>query len=113
MKIEQQHIEQIRQKFASMQSKEDLVSLLSEAKSTLYGKECMPFELRSLTYYANPVSCKKRYTTFTIKKKSGGERIINAPVKGLKSILHSLNFILQCVYESNQYKKDRPRYFSK
>lgn len=99
MKIEKQHIDQIRQRFASMQNKEDLVSLLSEAKNILYGKECKPFELRSLTYYANPVLCKKRYAKFTVKKKSGGERTINAPVSGLKSILRSLNFILQCVYE--------------
>ena len=99
MKIEQQHIDQIRQKFASMQNKEDLVSLLSEAKNILYGKECKPFELKSLTYYANPDLCKKRYAKFTVKKKSGGERTINAPVGGLKSILLSLNVILQCVYE--------------
>jgi hypothetical protein len=99
MKIEQQHIDQIRQKFASMQNKEELVSLLSEAKNILYGKECKPFELKSLTYYANPDLCKKRYAKFTVKKKSGGERTINAPVSGLKSILRSLNFILQCVYE--------------
>lgn len=99
MKIEQQHIDKIRQDFASMQNKEELVSLLSEAKSILYGKECKPFELKSLTYYANPDFCKRRYTTFPIKKKSGGERIINAPVKGLKSILRSLNFVLQCIYE--------------
>ncbi len=99
MKIEQQHIDQIRQQFASMQNKKELVSLLSEAKNILYGKECKPFELKSLTYYANPNLCKKRYAKFTVKKKSGGERIINAPVSGLKSILRSLNFILQCVYE--------------
>lgn len=99
MKIEQQHIDQIRQKFASMQSKEDLLALLNEAKNILYNKECKPFELKSLTYYANPDLCKKRYAKFTVKKKSGGERVINAPVSGLKSILRSLNFILQCVYE--------------
>lgn len=99
MKIEQQHIDQIRQSFASMQSKEELIVLLTEAKNILYGKECKPFELKSLTYYANPDLCKKRYAKFSVKKKSGGERIINAPVAGLKSILRSLNFILQCVYE--------------
>ncbi len=102
MKIEQKHIDQIRQKFASMQNKDDLVSLLSEAKNILYGKECKPFELKSLTFYTNPDLCKKRYTTFTVKKKSGGERIINAPVKGLKSILRSLNFVLQCMYEPHK-----------
>ena len=99
MKIEQKHIDQIRQKFATIQSKEDLVLLLSEAKNILYRKECKPFELKSLTYYANPDLCKKRYAKFSIKKKSGEERIINAPVSGLKSILRSLNFILQCISE--------------
>jgi len=99
MKIDKQHIDKIREKFASMQSREDLLALLNEAKNILYAKECKPFQLKSLTYYANPELCKKRYATFTVKKKSGGERIINAPVSGLKSILRALNFILQCVYE--------------
>lgn len=99
MKIEQQHIDQIRKEFASMQNKEDLIALLDKAKNLLYGKECKPFKLKSLTYYANPDFCKKRYAKFSIKKKSGGERIINAPAGGLKSILRSLNFVLQCVYE--------------
>lgn len=102
MEIEQAHIEQIRKQFAELQSKEDLVKLLSDAKSLLYGEECKPVQLKSLTYYANPTLCKKRYQTFTIKKKSGADRTINAPVKGLKSILRSLNFVLQCVYEPHE-----------
>ena len=102
MKIEQAHIDQIRKQFAELQSKEDLVKLLSDAKSMLYGEECKPVQLKSLTYYANPTLCKKRYQTFTIKKKSGADRTIQAPVKGLKSILRSLNFVLQCVYEPHE-----------
>lgn len=102
MKIEQTHIEQIRKEFAELQSKEDLVKLLSEAKKMLYGVECKPVQLKSLTYYANPILCKKRYQSFTIKKKSGANRTIHAPVKGLKSILRSLNFVLQCVYEPHE-----------
>src|SRR5690606_33499677 len=35
-------------------------------------------------------------------KKSGADRTIHAPVKGLKSILRSLNFVLQCVYEPHE-----------
>lgn len=99
MKIEQAHIDQIRKQFAELQSKEDLVKLLSNAKNMLYSEECKPVQLKSLTYYANPTLCEKRYQTFTIKKKSGSDRIINAPVKGLKSILRALNFVLQCMYE--------------
>lgn len=102
MKIEQTHIEQIRKEFAELQSKEDLVKLLSEAKKMLYGVECKPIQLKSLTYYANPILCKKRYQSFTIKKKSGANRTIHAPVKGLKSILRSLNFVLQCIYEPHE-----------
>lgn len=102
MKIEQQHIDQIRNKFASMQSKKDLLTLLNEAKNLLYDKECKPFDLKSLTYYTNPKLCKNRYATFSIKKKSGGERIINAPTSGLKSILRSLNLVLQCLYEPHK-----------
>lgn len=99
MKIEQAHIDQIRKQFAELQSKDDLVKLLSDAKKILYGEECKPVQIKSLTYYANPTLCKKRYQTFTIKKKSGADRTIHAPVKGLKSILRSLNFVLQCLYE--------------
>ncbi|NLJ39711.1 MAG: RNA-directed DNA polymerase [Candidatus Atribacteria bacterium] len=102
MNIEQAHIDQIRKQFAELQSKEDLVKLLSDAKNMLYGEECKPVQLKSLTYYANPTLCKKRYQTFTIKKKSGADRTIHAPVKGLKSILRSLNFVLQCFYEPHE-----------
>jgi len=98
MKIKQEHIDQIRKQFSNLQSKEDLVNLLSDAKKMLYGEKCKPIRLKSLTYYANPEICKKRYHTFTIKKKSGADRTINSPVKGLKSILRSLNFVLQCIY---------------
>ena len=102
MKIEQTHIDQIKKQFAELQSKEDLVKLLSDAKNMLYGEECKPVQLKSLTYYANPTLCKKRYQTFTIKKKSGADRTIHAPVKGLKSILRSVNFVLQCIYEPHE-----------
>lgn len=102
MKIEQQHIETIRKQFADMQSKEDLVALLNTANSILFGENCKPVLLQSLNYYANPTICKKRYSQFSVKKKNGGVRIINAPVSGLKSILKSLNFILQCIYEPHK-----------
>ncbi len=102
MKIDKTHIDQIRKQFAELQSKEDLVKLLSDAKNMLYGEECKPFKLKALTYYANPKICKERYQTFTIKKKSGTDRTIHAPVKGLKSLLRSLNFVLQCMYEPHK-----------
>lgn len=98
MKISDTQIQQIKDQFALIETKEDLAELLSKAKNTLYGKECKPIKLKSLSYYADPRITKKRYNSFSIKKKSGADRTIHAPVRGLKSILRSLNFLLQCIY---------------
>lgn len=105
MRIEKEHIDQIQKQFLALKSKNDLVNLLSNAKNMLYGEECKPIQLKLLTYYANPTLCKKRYTSFTIKKKSGTNRTIHAPVKGLKSILRALNFVLQCMYQPHEAAK--------
>lgn len=102
MKIEQTHIDQIRTAFQKMQSKEDLLHLLNEAKPFVYGEKAVPFQLKQLTWYSNPKLAKKRYTEFKIKKKSGAERTINAPVKGLKALQKTLSFVLQCIYEPHQ-----------
>lgn len=102
MKTEQLNIEIVRNLWFEMQSKQDLVNLLNTAKEILYGDVFAPIQLKQLTYYANPNLCKKRYTSFTVKKKSGDDRTIHAPVNGLKSILRALNFVLQCIYEPNK-----------
>jgi len=99
MKLEQEHIDQIRTAFEKMQSREDLLHLLNEVKPMIYGEKAVPFELKQLTWYANPKLGGKRYAEFKIKKKSGAERCIHAPVKGLKSLQKTLSFVLQCFYE--------------
>ena len=40
----------------------------------------------------------RKSRTFKIKKKSGDYRAIHSPIKGLKSIQKTLNFVLQCVF---------------
>jgi len=99
MKLEQAHIDQIRTAFEKMQSREDLLHVLNEAKPLVYGDKAVPFDLKQLTWYANPKLGRKRYAEFKINKKSGAERSIHAPVKGLKSLQKTLSFVLQCVYE--------------
>jgi len=99
MKLEQAQIDQIRTAFEKMQSREDLLHVLNEAKPLVYGDKAVPFDLKQLTWYANPKLGRKRYAEFKIKKKSGAERCIHAPVKGLKSLQKTLSFVLQCVYE--------------
>lgn len=39
------------------------------------------------------------YKKFSVKKKSGGERIINAPISTLKILQRKLNYILNLIYE--------------
>ncbi|WP_198913900.1 reverse transcriptase family protein [Tenacibaculum finnmarkense] len=75
---------------------EEEFNLKSKTKKNTY------IQLSSLSYYANYSLCKKRYSQFKIKKKSGAERIINAPVEGLKIILKLLNFVLQHVYKPHK-----------
>lgn len=42
---------------------------------------------------------KSCYTAFTIKKKSGKDRTIHAPLKGLKEFQKALNIVLQTIHE--------------
>jgi len=99
MKKRDVHTEEIRAAFGKIQTKEDLLHLLNEVKPIIYGENTVPFELKQLTWYANPKLGGKRYRTFEIKKKSGARRTIHAPEKGLKALQKTLAFILQCVYE--------------
>lgn len=102
MKIEQAHIDLIKTSFEKMQSREDLLRLINEVKPLIYGEKTVPFELRQLNWYANPRLNENRYVEFKIKKKSGAERTIHAPVQGLKSIQRILSFILQSVFEPHE-----------
>lgn len=99
MKPSQEHIDQIRTAFEKMQSREDLLQLLNEAKPLVYGDKAVPFQLKQLTWHANPNLGRIRYSAFKIKKKSGAERTIHAPLDGLKSLQKTLGFIFQCVFE--------------
>jgi retron-type reverse transcriptase len=96
---EEQHTAYIVEAWNSMTTKRDLLALLNYAKPLAHGAKTEPFKLKQLSWYSHPRLNRARYTTFTIKKRSGGERIINAPVKTLKSIQKTLAYILQCIYE--------------
>ena len=102
MKLDQNHIEQIKNAFEKMQTKHDLLDLMNIAKPLIYGPNSVPFELKQLTWYANPKLRKNTYKEFKIKKKSGAERSIHAPENGLKAIQKTLSLILHCVYVPNK-----------
>lgn len=100
MKPETIHIIHIKQSFESMKSKEDLLELLNYCKGLIYGEKAKPFELRQLNFYS--WGNKNKYIAFNIRKKSGAERTIHAPVNGLKAIQKCLNLILQTIYEPHK-----------
>ena len=99
MKLESLHTKDIKTKFAAINCKQDVVNLINHVNFLLYGEEYKLITEKWFNYYANPKLSKKRYTSFSIKKKSGGERNIHAPVNGLKHILRPFNIILNCVAE--------------
>lgn len=99
MKLSQSNIDQIKSHFSALNTKEGLVILINEVNCILYGEEYQKLSLKRLTYYSNPKLCKRRYSSFSISKKSGGERFIQAPLNGLKHILRPLNIILNTIAE--------------
>lgn len=63
------------------------------------------FKPSTFTYYLYIVKREDQYFKFSIPKKGGGERIINAPTETLKSIQSSLsNLLLNCLDEINKDK---------
>ena len=90
--------EDIQQRVVGLQTKEDLLCLLNQLKKEDLGHDRYAFTLCQLNYYCNPNNTRRRYTSFDIKKKSGGVRKIDAPRRGLKNILYYLNKVFQAIY---------------
>ena len=97
MKIENTHIEIIKNKFATIKSKKDVIDIINYVNSLLYGSDFKILTEKGINFYANPKLSVKRYSSFSIKKKNGGERVIHAPINGLKHILKPLNVIINTV----------------
>ncbi len=96
-----EYIFQIKKQFNDMNSKEDFLNLLNLTKEALYPNNSYPFSEKQLNYYITRrrESRKKTYHSFKIKKKSGADRLITAPVKGLKQFQTVLNNVFQIIYE--------------
>lgn len=56
---------------------------------------------KQLHFFVN--NAEKKYSSFSIPKKSGGERIINAPDKTLKKIQRAISYLLTLLHESNEF----------
>ena len=83
-----------------MTTTHDFLVLLNKIKMEELGDKGHPFTMPQLNYFINPKRNTRNYKTFTIPKKTGGERVISAPTKMLKSMLTYTNCILQAFYEA-------------
>ncbi len=52
----------------------------------------------NLTYALYGAPDERRYRTFTVRKRSGGERVINAPIRSTSFLQSKLNAVLQAVH---------------
>ncbi len=85
----------------SVESVHELAKMLNSFQLLLNTDEntsSIQIKANSISYYSTDKLCPDRYSQFTIKKKSGKERIINAPHKRLKEIQKSISAILQYAY---------------
>jgi RNA-directed DNA polymerase len=76
----------LRAKLATLQSRTDVAGMLEVS-------------LSRLAFHLYRVPNVKRYTTFEIKKKSGGTRTIRAPISALKILQGKLAYVLALVYQ--------------
>jgi len=105
MKLTESEVSSIVNYFKSVTDANSLARVLNQIYDLIYPAEnrkhkAHRFEGRTLNYFAFHVE--KRYTTFSIPKKSGGAREISAPVNSLKSIQRCLNVLFQCLIEPHK-----------
>lgn len=98
MKITLDQANHLKSSFLRLASKEDFLTLINLAKKYLSGEPSNPFTLAQLEKYTDSESNSKYYTVFSIKKKSGKDRMIMAPEPELKNVLQCINLILQSTY---------------
>ncbi len=95
---------EIKQRVSQLQDKEALLQLLNDiVKDELSGDNVFSFSMKQLSYYCNPNNLRGRYSHFSIPKKSGGQRRISAPSRGLAHILYYVNEMLKAVYQPSDY----------
>ena len=92
-----------------MASKDDILALLNRLKQDEMAEmgqadKFYPFTMKHINYYCNPNNSVGRYKRFGIKKKSGGYRQIDAPLRrSFMLVLRYVNEIFKAVYTPSDY----------
>jgi RNA-directed DNA polymerase len=101
IEINKENIQVIIERFNHVGSIVDFISVLNKLRTFQYGDKAHEIRINSFYYYSNPKVSKNKYHKFSIPKKSGEERIIHAPKKGLKAIQRTITDLLTLIYEPN------------
>ncbi|MBD5190624.1 MAG: RNA-directed DNA polymerase [Bacteroidales bacterium] len=95
------------EKARALKTRRDLLKLLNEVKADLLGSAAYPFTMKKLIILCNPKNDEEknqeRYRSFSIPKKSGGERTISAPYGNLKWMQLCVNEIFKALYTASPY----------
>ncbi len=90
-----------------LETRRDLLKLLNEVKADLLGSSAYPFTMKKLLILCNPKNDgdkkRERYRSFSVPKKSGGERIISAPCGNLKWMQLCVNEIFKALYTASPF----------
>jgi RNA-directed DNA polymerase len=89
--------EYIRRACAAMRTKEDFLSVVNRVHQVLspLGR---PISMRQFNFFTFPAHVHSAYSSFTLRKKSGGTRVVHAPHPRLKTLQQSLSRIFQALY---------------
>lgn len=90
---------EITAQLSSVQSAKDLAHLLDQIKRDEFAKVRYSITKKMLRHYSSDAINPKRFRTFHIRKKSGGQREIKAPCRQLDVILTCVNILLNAVYK--------------
>jgi len=102
MELLNEDIDKIKHFWFEMKTKDDLLYLLNLVKSMIYGNNVKTIDAQLFHYFLNFDNSELNYKKFEVKKKSGGVRIILAPIKELKSIQRILNVIFQFLFDPHK-----------
>lgn len=87
----------IQERVKNTKSLTDFVKLLNDIKTDESRRSKTKITEAQLLHFSNS-KVPNRYKTFFIRKKSGGQREINAPCRQLSMLLYYLNIIFKAIY---------------
>ncbi|MBB2145749.1 hypothetical protein GM921_09645 [Pedobacter sp. LMG 31464] len=97
----EEHRSELKAKFQEVATKKDFFDLLMRAIECLpiSNSETHRFKERLKNFHIT--DSRENYHSFTVRKSSGKDRLINAPVAPLKFFQRLVNVVLSCVFEAH------------